>query len=327
MRPRLLLVCLLLPTLALADPLPSWRTGALKTSIIGFVDAVTTPGADFVPAEARIAVFDNDGTLWVEQPVYTQLVFAADRVRALAPSHPQWSTQPPFDAVLADDLDALAEAGHHAILELVAATHTGLSSAEFAALVSAWIAEARHPRFDRRYTDLVYQPMLELLAYLRAEGFKTFIVSGGGIDFMRPWTEAVYGIPPEQVIGSQIELVYEIGDDGQPRLMRQPEIGFVDDKAGKPVGIARHIGRRPILAVGNSDGDYQMLDWTTSGDGPRLGLLIHHDDPEREYAYDRDSAIGRLDQALDDAEGKGWRLVSMREDWLRVFPAAPSTPR
>jgi phosphoserine phosphatase len=305
---------------AVADPLPSWNEGPAKTAITDFVESVTREGGtDFVPAAERIAVFDNDGTLWVEKPMYTQLAFVMERLTAMAPEHPEWREQQPFKAALEGDKATLGEAGMEGLMKLLMATHVGMTSEDFAGIVSDWLTRARHPRFDRPYTQLVYQPMLELLDYLRANGFKTYIVSGGGIAFMRPWSEQVYGIPPEQVVGSQIELDYEVRD-GEPVLVRQPEIDFIDDKAGKPVGIARHIGRRPILAFGNSDGDYQMLEWSTAGPGRRLGLILHHDDAAREYAYDRDSHIGRLDKGLEDAADKGWVLVSMQRDWGQVFP-------
>ena len=301
--------------------LPSWSDGGARRAIVGFVDRVTRPGSpDYVPSAERIAVFDNDGTLWSEQPMYVQLAFALDRVKALAPQHPEWREKQPFKGALEGDVNALAESGEHGLLELVMATHAGSTTEEFAATVTEWLATARHPKLGRPYTELVYQPMLELLAYLRAHGFKTYIVSGGGVEFMRPWTERVYGVPPEQVVGSSIETKYEVRD-GRPALVRLPEIDFIDDKAGKPVGIHRHIGRRPILAVGNSDGDFQMLEWTTSGAGPRLGLIVHHDDAEREYAYDRKSTMGRLDRGLDEAAQRGWVVVSMKNDWLRVFAA------
>lgn len=314
-----LLVLLLLSPLVLAEPLPSWKDGAAKQAILDFVAAVTAAdGPDYVPPPARIAVFDNDGTLWVEQPMYTQLAFAIDRVKTLAPQHPEWKNQQPFKAVLEGDLDALAEAGKEGLLELLMATHAGMTVEEFETIVSDWITAARHPKYDRPYTELVYQPMLELLDYLRANDFKTFIVSGGGIEFMRPWVEQVYGIPPEQAVGSSIEVEYKI-QDGEPVLVRLPEIEFIDDKAGKPVGIHKFIGRRPILAAGNSDGDLQMLQWTTAGEGPRLGLIIRHDDAEQEYAYDRESHFGRLDEALQQAPEAGWTVVSMNNDWKRVF--------
>jgi phosphoserine phosphatase len=305
---------------AATDPLPSWNDGAARQSIVDFVALVTDPaGPDFVPGPERIAVFDNDGTLWAEQPAYTQLLFAIDRVNALAPEHPEWNSTQPFRAVLEGDMEALAAAGHHGLLELVMATHAGMTTAEFEAVVTGWLATARHPETGKPYTEMVYQPMLELLDYLRANGFTTFIVSGGGIEFMRPWTEAVYGIPPEQVVGSSITTVYEVRD-GVPVLVRQPKIDFIDDKEGKPVGIHSHIGRRPIAAFGNSDGDFQMLEWTTAGDGARLGVLIHHTDADREWAYDRDSHVGRLARGLDEAADRGWVVVDMREDWKVVFP-------
>ena len=302
------------------DPLPSWNEGDAKKAILSFVTAVTREDSpDFVPPPQRIATFDNDGTLWVEQPMYVQLAFAIDRVKALAPLHPDWKDKEPFKAVLEGDLKALAASGEKALVELVMETHAGMTTDEFAQIVKTWLATARHPRFDRPYTELVYQPMIELLAYLRANGFKTFIVSGGGVEFMRPWTEEVYGIPPEQVIGSSIKTKFQIRD-GIPVLFRLPEVDFIDDKAGKPVAINQGIGRRPIAAFGNSDGDLQMLQWTTlSGDGRRFGLIVHHTDAEREYAYDRNSAFGRLDVALDAAAANGWTVVDMKRDWKRVF--------
>jgi len=303
-----------------ADPLPSWNDGKARAAIIDFVEAVTTDGSEnFVPASDRIAVFDNDGTLWSEQPAYFQLLFAIDRVRTLAPEHPQWQTEQPFKAVLEGDLEALAASGEKGLLQLVMATHAGNTTDEFAAIVRDWIATARHPTTGRPYTEMVYQPMLELLAYLRANGFKTFIVSGGGIEFMRPWVEAVYGIPPEQVVGSSIKTRFEMRD-GKPVLVRLPEINFIDDKEGKPVGINEHIGRRPVAAFGNSDGDLQMLQWTSAGDGRHFALYVHHTDGEREWAYDRESHIGKLDKGLDEARAKGWTVVDMRADWNRIYP-------
>lgn len=300
--------------------LPSWNEGKTREAIEAFVQRVTTPGSpDFVPPAERIAVFDNDGTLWSEQPMYVQLAFALDRVKALAPEHPEWKDRAPFNAVLTGDLKALGAAGERGLMELVLATHAGMTADEFDQVVKDWIATAKHPVYQRPYTECVYQPMRELLDYLRAHEFKTFIVSGGGIEFMRPWAEAVYGIPPEQVIGSSVKLKYEVRD-GRPVLLRLPEIDFIDDKAGKPVGIHRQIGRRPILAVGNSDGDYEMLEYTTAGSGPRLGLLVHHTDDQREAAYDRQSHFGRLDKALDAAADRGWTLIDMRQDWKQVFP-------
>ena len=309
------------PARAQTDPLPSWNDTAPKAAIVDFVEKVTTEGsADFVPEPARIATFDNDGTLWVEHPMYTQLVFALDRVKALAPDHPEWKTTQPFQAVLEGDAKALAAAGEKGLVEIIAATHAGMSTADFTSEVSDWLATARDPRFKRPYTDLVYQPMLELLAYLRANGFKTFIVSGGGIEFMRPFTESVYGVPPEQVVGSSIKTRFEIVD-GKPELMRLPDINFIDDKDGKPVGINEFIGRRPIFAAGNSDGDLEMLQWTTMGaDAARLGMIVHHTDAKREYAYDRDTEFGRLDKALDAAPAAGWSVINMKDDWKTIFP-------
>jgi phosphoserine phosphatase len=302
-----------------ADTLPSWRDGAAKTAIVGFVEAVITEdGADYVPPEERIAVFDNDGTLWVEQPYYTQLAFALDRIKALAPEHPEWREQQPFKAVLENDIKALKVSGIEGVMQLVMASHAGMSTDEFQTIVEGWIASSEHPKFARPYIELVYQPMLELLDYLRDNGFETFIVSGGGVEFMRPWTEEASGIPPEQVIGSTIVTEFEL-QDGVPLLVRRPEMDFLDDKEGKPAAINKFIGRRPIFAAGNSDGDLQMLRWTTAGAARRLGLIVHHDDAAREYAYDRDSHIGRLDQALDLAPAQGWITVSLKDDWIRIF--------
>jgi hypothetical protein len=309
-------------TAAQSDPLPSWADGAAKRSLVDFVTAVTIEGsADFVPVPERIAVFDNDGTLWVEQPIYIQAIFIFDRVKALAPQHPEWAHTQPYKAILDGDRAALAAIGERGLVELVMATHAGLTSDEFAAVVTDWLATARHPRFDRPYTQLAYQPMLEVLAYLRANGFKTFIVSGGGVEMMRPWTEQVYGIPPEQVVGSSLKSQYELRR-GEPVIVKLPEIDFIDDKAGKPVGIQKFIGRRPIAAFGNSDGDLEMLQWTTTAPGRRFGLIVHHDDAAREYAYDRESRVGHLDKALDAAPAAGWTVVSMKDDWRQVF----STP-
>jgi hypothetical protein len=301
------------------DPLPSWNEGPAKAAILKFVLDVTKQGsATFVPPPERIAVFDNDGTLWSEQPMYVQMAFILDRVKELAPQHPDWKTRQPFKAVLENDLKALGEQGERGAVELVAATHTGMSSDEFHRIASDWIAEARHPKFQRPYTEVVYQPMLEVLAYLRANGFKTYIVSGGGVDFMRPWTEKVYGIPPEQVVGSMGKLKFELRD-GKPILMRLPEVDHIDDGPGKPVGIQKFIGRRPIAAFGNSDGDLQMLQYTSAGSGSRLMLIVHHTDAEREWAYDRQSHIGKLDKALDEANAKGWTVVDVKKDWKKVF--------
>ncbi len=302
------------------DPLPSWNDGPAKQSIVDFVTKVSEPeSGDYVPPADRIATFDNDGTLWLEQPMYVQLAFALDRVKELAPEHPEWKTTQPFKAVLDGDMKALAASGEKGVAELVMATHAGMSPADFQTIVGDWLATAKDQRFERGYTHLVYQPMLELLSYLRQNGFTTYIVSGGGIEFVRNFSEPVYGIPPAQVVGSSIKTKYEVVD-GEPTLIRLPEMNFVDDKDGKPVGINQHIGQRPLAAFGNSDGDYQMLDWTTSGDGPRLGLIVHHTDAEREYAYDRHSSFGRLDKALDDAPDKGWIVVDMKNDWIEIFP-------
>ena len=307
------------PALAQSDPLPSWNDGKARQSILDFVNAVTREGApNFVPAAERIATFDNDGTLWVEQPMYTQLSFALDRVKALAPMHPEWKQKQPFKAVLGGDMKAVAASGERGLVELVMATHAGMTIEEFERIVKEWLSTARQPRFKRPYTELVYQPMLELLAYLRANGFKTFIVSGGGIEFMRPWSEQIYGVPPEQVVGSSIKTRFQMRRD-IPELFRLPEINFVDDGAGKPVGINEHIGRRPIAAFGNSDGDLQMLQWATKSGGRRFGLIVHHTDGEREYAYDRKSRFGHLDKALDAAALNDWTVVSMNDDWKRIF--------
>jgi hypothetical protein len=307
-----------------ADPLPSWNEGAVKKSITDFVTRVTTQGgADFVPPAERIATFDNDGTLWCEQPVYFQVQFAFDRVKAMAPQHPEWKNRQPFKGLLEGDMKALATSGEKGVLEIMAASHTGMTVEEFHKIVLDWLASARHPRFNRPYTDLVYQPMLELLAYLRANGFKTFVVSGGGIEFMRPWMEKVYGVPPEQVVGSSGVVKFQIGANGEPELLKLAKVEFIDDGPGKPVGINRFIGRRPIFAFGNSDGDLQMLQWTTSGKGARFAGIVHHTDTEREYAYDRRSKIGKLDKALDEAGAKGWIVVDMKRDWKVIFPDQP----
>lgn len=305
---------------AASEPLPSWNDGASKQAIMDFVVRVTKDGsADFVPEAQRVAVFDNDGTLWAEQPMYVQAVFVADRVKTLASQHPEWTSKEPFASLLKGDATGVAASGESGIAELMAITHAGMSTDEFAVIVSDWIATARHPKTGRLYTEMVYQPMIELLAYLRENGFKTFIVSGGGIEFMRPWAERVYGIPPEQVIGSTGGLKFEMRD-GVPVIMKTPDLVLNDDKDGKPVGIQRHIGRRPIAAFGNSDGDLQMLEWTCSPPGARLCLLVHHTDAEREWAYDRTSRVGRLDKALDEATARGWAIVDMKQDWKAVFP-------
>ncbi len=304
-----------------ADPLPSWNDGPAKQSVINFVTKVTKAGSpDFVPAPERIATFDNDGTLWSEQPMYFQLLFTVDRVKALAPQHPEWQTQEPFASLLKGDMKGVMAGGEKALLELVMATHAGMTTEEFDKTVKDWLATARHPKTGKRYTEMVYQPMLEVLTYLRANGFKTFIVSGGGIEFMRPWTEKVYGVPPEQVVGSSIKTQWETRS-GKPALVRLPEINFIDDKTGKPVGINSHIGRRPIAAFGNSDGDRQMLEWTQAGDGARLMVLVHHDDAKREWAYGPESKIGTFSDALmAEAKKQGWTVVSMKNDWIRIYP-------
>jgi len=302
------------------DPLPSWNQGDNKSAIIEFVTAVTTEDSkDFVPPAERIATFDNDGCLWSEKPMYFQLNFAIDRVKATAAEHPEWKDQQPFKAVLEDDRESLLEAGEEGLGQLIMASHAGMTAEEFAEAVRDWNETARHPRFNRPYTELVFQPMLELLEYLRANEFKTFIVSGGGIDFLRVFAEEVYGIPPEQVVGSSIKSKYEVRD-GKPVIVKIPELNFIDDKEGKPVGIHQHIGRRPIFAAGNSDGDFQMLEWTTAGEGPRFGLLIHHTDAEREWAYDRESHVGKLVRGLDEGPKRGWHIVDMKRDWKVIYP-------
>jgi phosphoserine phosphatase len=311
---------LLVARASAADPLPSWNDTGPKQALIGFVEKVTKPGSsDLVPEPERIAVFDNDGTLWAEQPMYFQAFFIFDRIRKLAPEHPEWKEKEPFASVLKGDIKTALAGGEKALLEMAMATHAGMTTEEFDKIVSDWITTAKHPKTGKLFTEMVYQPMLEVLAYLRANGFKTFIVSGGGIEFMRPWAEKVYGVPPEQVIGSSIKTQYEIRD-GKPVIVRLPELKFIDDKAGKPVGIQQHIGRRPLMAFGNSDGDFQMLEWTTSSKGPRFGLLVHHTDAEREFDYDRESHIGKLSKGLDEAPKRGWTVVSMKEDWKSVFP-------
>ena len=309
-----------------ADSLPSWNDTATKQAIVTFVERVIDEDSpDFVPPAERIATFDNDGTLWSEQPAYFQLLFAMDRVKALAPQHPEWRTKEPFAEVLKGDLKGVAAAGKKGAMEMLAATHVGMTVEEFEKTVTEWITTARHPTTGKLYTEMVYQPMLELLDYLRANGFKTFIVSGGGIEFMRPWTQRVYGIPPEQVVGSSVKLKFEM-PGGIPVLMKLPEIDLIDDREGKPVGIASHIGRRPIFAAGNSDGDLEMLQYTTiprdqNDTTPRFGLIVHHTDSAREWAYDRDSPFGRLDKALDEAPRRGWVVVDMKADWSQIYPA------
>jgi phosphoserine phosphatase len=304
-----------------ADPLPSWNDGLAKQSIITFVGKVTKSGSpDFVPVAERIATFDNDGTLWCEKPLPVQLYFVLDRVKVLAPEHPEWKTKEPFASILKSDPKGLMAGGELGLVEVIMATHAGNTTEEFEKIVKDWIATAKHPRTGRLYTEMVYQPMLEVLAYLRANGFKTFVVSGGGVEFMRPWMEKVYGIPPEQVIGSSVKTKFELRD-GATVLVRLPEVNFNDDKGGKPVGIHQHIGRRPIAAFGNSDGDLQMLQYTGAGSGARFCLYVHHDDPAREYAYDREDGLAKLDKGLDEAAAKGWTVVSMKDDWKTLFSA------
>jgi phosphoglycolate phosphatase-like HAD superfamily hydrolase len=301
------------------DPLPSWNDGANKQAILDFVAAVTDEGSDqFTLTEDRIATFDNDGTLWVEHPLPPQAFFALDAIKRLAPEHPEWQTQQPFAAILARDRAAMSEFNEHDLAAIIAATHAGMTTTEFEALARAWIAAAKHPRFGRRFTECVYQPQLELLAYLRANGFQPFIVSGGGVDFMRTFAEATYGIPPGQVIGSSGQVRYAVVD-GVPTLTKEAEIGSIDNNEGKPINIHLHIGKQPILTVGNSDGDRQMLEYTDAGDGPRLCLLVHHDDADREYAYYREDPIGKLDTAWDQAVVQGWIVVSVKNDWGRIF--------
>ncbi|MGZ8212650.1 MAG: HAD family hydrolase [Burkholderiales bacterium] len=310
------------PPVRAAATLPSWNEGATKTAIVKFVAKVTKKGGkDYVAPAQRIATFDNDGTLWAEQPMYFQLAFALDRVKALAPQHPEWKTKEPFASLLNGDMKGVLAGGERALMEIIMATHAGMSTEEFDKIVRDWIATARHPKSGRPYNEMIYQPMVELLRYLRANGFKTYIVSGGGVEFMRPWVETTYGIPPEQVVGSTIKTKFEIRD-GKPVITRLPEVDFIDDKEGKPVAINKFIGRRPIASFGNSDGDLQMLKWTTAGSGARFALLVRHTDAEREWAYDRRSHIGKLDKALDEAQAQGWTVVDMKRDWKRIFAVA-----
>lgn len=316
----LLLLLLLHWPLQAAEPLPSWRETAPRATLLSFVEQVTTEGSkQFVPSEQRIAVFDNDGTLWSEQPAYFQLLFAFDEVKRMAPDHPEWKDQQPFKAVLENDQEALAAAGMDGLLKIVGATHTGVSTEVFIERAKAWLAKARHPKSGKPFTEMIYQPMHELLDYLRSQGFKIYIVSGGDTAFMRAFAEEVYGIPPEQVIGSTFITQYQMVD-GRPSILRTPKVAHNDDGPGKPESIDAIIGRRPILAFGNSDGDLQMLQWTAAGEGPRFMGLVHHTDAAREWAYDRQSKIGRLDKALDEARSQGWTIVDMASDWARVFP-------
>lgn len=316
-----MLVLTLASTLAGAqDALPSWNDGEAKRAIMDFVEKTTTQGSpDFVPPAQRIATFDNDGCLWAEQPAYFQLIFAIDRVKAMAADHPEWQDQEPFKSAIAGDMEGLMATGKEGLAKIMAASHTGMTTDEFADSVRRWLDTARHPTTGKKYPQMVYKPMLELLEYLRANGYKTFIVSGGGIDFLRVFAEEVYGIPPEQVVGTSVAAKYEIRD-GVPMLIKQPEGLFVDDKEGKPVGIHQHIGRRPVFAAGNSDGDFQMLEYTTAGDGPRFAMLVHHTDADREWAYGRDSHIGRLERGLDEADERGWVVVDMARAWKTIFP-------
>ena len=304
-----------------AEPLPSWNDGKSKQSIIAFVEKTTEEGSpDFVPPEQRIATFDNDGTLWAEKPIYFQLLYAIDKVKEMAPQHPEWKQKEPFASIIQGDTKKALEGGKPALMQLIAATHTGMTGEEFQSSVKKWLATARHPETNKPFTQMIYQPMLELLEYLRANGYKTFIVSGGGIDFLRAFAEGTYGIPPEQVVGSSLKAKYETRD-GKPAIIKLAEINLIDDKAGKPVGIYQHIGRRPIFAAGNSDGDFEMLQWTTSGDGPRFGLLVHHTDGKRAWAYDHPSPVGQLDKALKAAPKEGWTVVDMKDDWKVIFPS------
>jgi phosphoglycolate phosphatase-like HAD superfamily hydrolase len=320
MRTLLALVWLAWSSIALGQSLPSWNDGTGKSRIVDFVQTVTDPTSkNYVAPAERIAVFDNDGTLWAEQPMYFQFLFALDRVKALAPQHPEWTDKEPYASLLRDDLKAALAGGEHALLEIVHASHAGVTTDDFEKSVKDWFATARHPRFRQRYDRVIYQPMVELLDYLRANGFKTYIVSGGGVEFMRVFAERAYGIPPEQVIGSSGKQKFELRD-GKPVLVKLPAVDFVDDKEGKPINIQKIIGRRPLAAFGNSDGDLQMLQWTCSGTGIRFCLYVHHDDAEREWAYDRASSIGRFDKGLDEARARGWTIVSMKSDWKTVFP-------
>jgi len=307
-------------TVGVMEPLPSWNEGQTKQAIINYVNEVTTTGSEnFIPVSERVAVFDNDGNLWSEQPAYFQLFFAMDRIHALAPEHPEWKTTQPYQSVLENDMKTLMSHGEHGLIQIVMATHGGNTVTEFEQIVKDWLATAKHPRFNRPYTDLVYQPMLELINYLKSSDFKTFIVSGGGIEFMRPWVEGVYGISKDQVIGSSIKTKYDY-NDGNPVIRRLPELNFIDDKEGKPEGINQYIGRKPVFASGNSDGDLQMLRWADSNTYPSFELYLHHTDSVREWAYDRKSSVGRLDKGLDEAKEKGWTVIDMEKDWKVVYP-------
>ncbi len=316
----LLVLLLFANTAFAADPLPSWNDTAPKKAVVAFVEQVTREGSpSFVPVPERIATFDNDGTLWSEQPIYFPQAFTFDRIKALAPQHPEWREKQPFKAVIEGDIKTVFAADIQTLLQLESATHAGNTTEEYEQLVKDWLVSAKHPKTGRLYTEMVYQPMLELLAYLRANGFKIFIVSGGDVEFMRPWTEKVYGIPPEQVVGSSMKTKFELRS-GTPVIVLLPGISFIDDNGGKPLGINEHIGRRPIAAFGNSDGDLQMFQWTTAGIGARFALLVHHTDAKREWAYDRASSIVHLDTALDEARAKGWTVVDMKNDWKIIYP-------
>jgi len=316
---RVFLLFLLLPVSAFGQELPSWNEGKSKQAIVDFVKKVTTEGgSDYVAPEDRIAVFDNDGTLWTEQPFYFQLGFMLDRVKTLAPQHPEWKEKEPFKSILAGDLKGVAKSGERGIVELGMETHAGMTTDDFRKIVTDWFATAKHPKTGKPYNEMTFLPMRELLDYMRANGFKTFIVSGGGVEFMRPITEKAYGIPTEQVVGSTITTQYALVGD-TPVLNRLPKIDFVDDGPGKPVGINKFIGRRPVFAAGNSDGDYEMLRWVMAGQGPHFAMIVHHTDADREYAYDRKSDFGRLDKALDEAIARNWLLVDMKADWKKIY--------
>ncbi len=313
-------ILLLLVSATVAAPLESWNDGPSKKAILEFVQKTTTEGSkDFVEPAERIAVFDNDGTLWSEQPVYFQLLFAIDQVKAMAPDHPEWKEKEPFKSILAGDMESVAASGKKGLMEILAVTHGGMTVDEFNRAAKEWLDSAKHPKTGRLYKEMTFQPMKEVLVYLRDNGYKTFIVSGGGIEFLRQFSEEAYGIPPEQVVGSSFKLQYVSEEGAEPQLRRLPELNFIDDKEGKPVGIEMHIGRRPIIAFGNSDGDFQMLEWTTSGQGPRMGVLIHHTDAEREWAYDRESHIGSLSRGLDEGPERGWVIVDMAKEWKTIY--------
>jgi len=310
------------PAISLAESLPSWNDGDTKKAITEFVESVTREGsADFIPEDQRIATFDNDGTLWAEKPMYFQLIYAMDQVKKMAPQHPEWKTQEPFASVIRGDTEKVLASGKEGLMKILAATHTNMTAEDFQSAVTSWLQTARHPKTNRPYNEMIYQPMLELLTYLRANGFKTFIVSGGGVDFMRVFAQETYGIPPDQVVGSSLKAKYEVRD-GKPVILKLPEVNLIDDKEGKPVGIHQYIGQRPVFTAGNSDGDYQMLEYTTAGSGPRFGLILHHTDAKREWAYDRKSHVGQLNKALDDASKKGWTVIDMQKDWKVIFPAS-----